>query len=481
MTSFTRMRMNHIFRIEWRKKRLFFAALGMATSVSFAQETPDLFKSKDQMMASATIYYHFKNPLIKKEFDAGSDWRQITYNSQWFQFEYGFGKAQFQNYLGKRDTLSMRETAFMAHFPIQKLIKGRRIFDIKGALMVPALSGGFGFRRLNNNASQSVFKLAPSISFQFPFVGIDFRLNTNFSLQNKGLEAAKNVSFYPEIGIKIDGLYNMMDAERMTVANGTGVYNKITSGTTRINGIEYNLICIETIPYKWERNTTIVGTFTAIAPHYAFRNYGYAGQTKMIGLGYYIRSGFLYSDFLIETGKVGFASEASEKQTIDNYQPGPFFKVNKEANELAGQYRMNRFYGRFGIDLFEVFAGQHAGVDINDTKFTRCAVGLGLGYAHIKGFEYEANDGLQRADAAFEADLTLLSTSRNHAKFGESGAFFTFYASIEAGALVYTVETSRYFQANLANTTNFSIAYLFPYARFIKKYKAIKAYKSNQK
>jgi hypothetical protein len=473
--------MNQRFRKEFYKKGILLFAISMLNTISLAQNAPNLLKSKDQMVASATIYYHFKNPLIKKDFDAGSDWRQITFNSQWFQFEYGFGEAQFQNYLGARDTLSMRETALMAHFPIQKLIKGRRIFDIKGALMVPALSGGFGFRRLNNNATQSVFKLAPSISFQFPFVGIDFRLNTNISLQNKGLEAAKNFSFYPEIGIKIDGLYNMMDAERMTAAKGIGVYNKLSSWTTRINGIEYNLICIETIPYKWERNTTIVGTFTAIAPHYAFRNFGYAGQTKMVGLGYYIRSGFLYSDLLIETGKVGFASEAKEKQTIDNYSPGPFFKVNKESNEFAGQYRMNRFYGRIGVDLFEIFAGQHAGVDFNDTKFTRCAVGLGLGYAQIKGFEYEAKDGLERADKAFDADLTLLATSRNHAKFGTSGAFFTFYASIEAGALVYTVETSRYFQANLANTTNFSVAYLFPYSRFIKKYKAIKAYKLDQK
>jgi hypothetical protein len=446
-----------------------------------AQETPDLLKSKDQMVASVSMYYHFKNPLIKKDFDAGSDWRNIAFNSQWFQFEYGYGKAQFQNYLGQRDTMSMRETALMAHFPLQKLIKGRRIFDIKGALMVPALSGGLGFRKLENKASQTVFKLAPSVSFQFPFVGIDLRLNTNVSLNNKGLNASKNFSIYPEIGLKIDGLYNLMDAERMTVANGTGVYNKLTSGITRINGVEYNLICIETIPYKWERNTTLVGAFTAIAPHYAFRNYGYAGQTRMLGLGYYMRSGFLYSDFLVETGKVGFASEAVEKQTIDNYEPGPFFKVNKEQSDLAGQYRMNRFYGRLGIDLFEVFAGSKAGVEFYDTKFTRCAVGLGLGYAQIKGFEYEKADGLQRADEAFEADLTLLTSSRNHAKFGRSGAFFTFYASIEAGALVYTIESSRYFQANLANTTNFSVAYLFPYSRFIKKYKALRGYKNDRK
>jgi hypothetical protein len=438
-------------------------------------------KSKDQMLASATLYYHFKNPLIKKEYDAGSDWRQITFNSQWFQFEYGFGKAQFQNISGLRDTLDMRESALMAHFPIQKLIRGKRIFDIKGALIVPAVTGGLGFRKLENKVSQTVLKFAPSFSLQFPFIGVDFRLNTNISLNNKGLSASKNFSIYPEIGLKIDGLYNLMDAERLTVANGTGVYNKLTGGTTRINGVEYNLICIETIPYKWERNTTLVGSFTAIAPHYAFRNFSYAGQTKMFGLGYYIRSGYLYSDFIAETGKIGFASEAVEKQTIDNYEPGPFFKVNKDKSDLAGQYSVNRFYARLGIDLFEVFAGSQAGVEFYDTKFTRCAIGLGLGYTQIKDFDYEKEDGLYRADEAFETDLTLLSSSRNHAKFGRSGAFFTFYASIEAGALVYTIETSRYFQANLANTTNFSVAYLFPYSRFIKKYKAIKAYKNKVK
>lgn len=456
--------------------------LFLASSLSTLAQTTDLMKSKDQMVASATFYYHTKNPLIKSDFDAGSDWRQLTYNSQWLQFEYGFGKAQFSNYLGKRDTLSMRETAFMAHFPIQKLIVGRRIFDIKGALIVPALSGGMGFRKLENKATQTVFKIAPSVSFQFPFIGIDFRLNTNFSIKNKGLNAAKNFSIYPEIGIKIDGLYNMLDAERVKVAEGIKL-EWVETGRSKVyqsGSYSYDVVTYEKLPFHWERNTTLVGAFTAIAPHCAFRNFGYAGQTRMFGLGYYMRSGFLYSDFLIETGKVGFASEAEEKQTIDNYEPGPFFKVNKESSELAGQYRMNRFYGRVGIDLFEVFAGSAAGVEFYDTKFTRCAFGIGLGYAQLKGFEYEKSDGLQRADAAFNADLTLLTSSRNHAKYGKSGAFFTFYASIEAGVLVYTIESARYFQANLANTTNFSVAYLFPYSRFIKKYRAIKAYKNSQ-
>lgn len=462
---------------------MFIQTFVFVSSFILAQEKPDLMKSKDQMLASVTLYYHFKNPLINKDYDAGSDWRHITYNSQWFQFEYGFGKAQYQNYLGQRDTMSMRETAFMAHFPIQKLIKGRRIFDIKGTLMVPAFSGGLGLRRLENNASQTVFKLAPSVSFQFPFVGIDFRLNTNISLNNKGLYATKDFSIYPEIGLKIDGLYNMLDAERAKIAEGVDYYYVETNREKvyRSGRHVYDVVTYESMPFKWERNTTVVGAFTAIAPHYAFRNFGYAGQTRMFGLGYYMRSGFLYSEFLVETGKVGFASEALEKQTINNYEPGPFFKVNKDKSDLAGQYRMNRFYGRLGIDLFEVFAGSQAGVEFYDTKFTRCAIGLGLGYAQINGFEYEKSDGLQRADEAFDADLTLLTSSRNHAKFGRSGAFFTFYASIEAGVLVYTIESSRYFQANLANTTNFSVAYLFPYSRFIKKYKAIKAFKNEKK
>ncbi len=461
------------------KKCLLFQTFVFVISSIFSQEKPDLMKSKDQMLASVTLYYHFNNPLIKKDYDAGSDWRHITYNSQWFQFEYGFGKAQFQNYLGQRDTMSMRETAFMAHFPIQKLIKGRRIFDIKGALIVPAFSGGLGFRRLENNASQTVFKLAPSVSFQFPFVGVDLRLNTNISLNNKGLYATKDFSIYPEIGLKIDGLYNMLDAERAKIAEGVDYFYVETNREKvyRSGSHVYDVVTYESMPFKWERNTTLVGSFTAVAPHYAFRNYGYAGQTRMFGLGYYIRSGYLYSDFLIETGKVGFASSAVEKQTINNYEAGPFFKVDKEQSELAGQYSVNRLYGRFGIDLFEILVRPEAGVGINDTKFTRWAIGLGLGYAQIKGFKYEKADGLERADEAFNKDLTLLTSSRNHAKFGESGAFFTFYTSIEAGALVFTIESSRYFRANLANTTNFSVAYLFPYSRFLKKYRVIKSYK----
>lgn len=445
-------------------------------SFVFGQETA-LLDSKDQMMASVNYYYHVRNPLVKKDYRLNENWQHIAYNSQWFQFEYGFGKALNTDFMGGKDTVSLTETSFIAHFPIQKWMKGKRVFDIRGALIVPAVSAGIGFRNTSNNASQTVFKVNPSVSLQLPYVGVDFRLNTDYSMGNKGLFATKDFTIYPEIGIKLDGLYNLMDAERMTVASGVE-YKWVETSRRRVSETSrytFDVVTYESMPFKWQRNATIVGSFTAVGPHVAFRNFAYAGQTRMFGLGYYIRSGYFYSDVIVETGKIGFAAAAEEAQTIDNYTPGPFYKVNKERSDWSGQYKVNRYFARFGLDLFEVFAGPNAGVEIDDTKFTRWALGLGVGYAQIKGFQYDDPTSLSAADAAFNADLSLLATSRNHAKFGESGAMITFYTSLEAGALVYTIESSRYFRANLANTTNFSVAYLFPYSRYMKKHAAIKA------
>lgn len=450
-----------------------------------AQTYRDILKSKEQMMASATIGISPANFIDKgMRMDY---WKNFQYNTQWMQYSFGMTNMKHLNEHNQLDTVLLREWTIGANIPIKPWAVGKRLYDIRGALIVPSIGASVGKRRMEDFGSW-IGKVTPGVSFQFPYVGIDLKMHTAFALGST-IPGVKKFALIPEIGIKFDGLYNLLDAQRVFIGHSEGTqtskYTSYSSTTVRegdyLVTTSYRTETTTITPYSFDRYSTIVGPFVAIGPHVSFQSHPYAGETRMGGLGYYVRLGILSSDFLVDAGKLGFASSMQARETIADPSPKSLSKVNKKDFTNAGSYDAFRFQARLGIDLYEIIAAQYGESNVvgrAQAKFTRLIGGIGYGYAMLSNPHYIRANGMQLADEKFESDYTLLTTSGNHAKFAQNGGYLTFFCSIEAGAIRLTFESNRYFRAYLANVNSISIGYLFPYGRIKKKMKAIQTYKN---
>lgn len=452
-----------------------------------------LFNSKSDMVSSLT--YSISTPNFINKSNRVGNWHTLTWQSQWAEFSYGFGKFKRQENNVIKDTVNVNDYGFSIYLPLRKLMIGRRLFDINGALIVPAISTGIVLRKSGEYSSYS-FKFAPCASLQLPFMGIDFRLNTLYHMSNNS-NGFNKLSFTPEIGFKLDGLWNLLDPEKVFVGHASYTIKQTStsysSTTTTLTGrldTKADDVYITTVTkststtdvhYSFDRYANTMDPMFALGIHYTYKNAPYAGQTKLFGLGYHVRSGPLASDIIFDMGKQGFASSALVPHTIQKPNPRGNNKVNKDDYSNTGHYLIKRVYGRLGIDLYETYIAaldaDAAVQDYEEVKFTRFIGGIGYGYSLFSKPYYDRNNGLEIANQNFENNLELLPTSRNHAKFAKNTDFLSFYISIEAGALSFTIERQRYRFANLANVNTLSVTYLLPVSKIIKKRLAIKSYK----
>jgi len=452
-----------------------------------------LYNSKSDMVSSLT--YSISTPLFIDKLNRLGNWQTITWQSQWAEFSYGFGKFKRLENNAIKDTLKVNDFGFSVYLPLRKLMKGRRLFDIHGALVVPAVSTGILLRNAGQYSSY-LFKFSPCVSLQLPFMGVDFRLNTLYHLSNN-LNGFKKMSFTPEIGIKLDGLWNLLDPKKVFVGHASYSIKQTStsynSTTTTLSGrpeTKSDDVYVTTVTksssttdvhYSFDRYANTMEPMFALGVHYTYKNAPYAGQTKLFGLGYHVRSGPLASDIIFDIGKQGFASSALVPHSIQNPNPRGNSRVNKQDYSNTGHYLIKRIYGRLGIDLYETYIAAFdpdaAVQDYEEVKFTRLIGGFGYGYSIFSKPYYDKSNGLEIANQNFEKNLELLPTSRNHAKFAKNTDFLSFYISLEAGALSFTIERQRYRFANLANVNTLSVTYMLPLSKIIKKRLAIKSYK----
>lgn len=439
--------------------------------------------------------------FVEKNYRVGS-FTDITLQSQWAEMTYGMGNILRKKNDGTPDDTSrMSEFSICAYLPIKKWMIGKRLFDIKGALLVPAVSIGYGQRGVKGE-NYGMLKGSVGTSIQLPYFGIDFRLNASYHLRNN-IAGVKSFSLYPQIGLKFDGLWSLLDAERINVGTNSGVetVNKIrtiSSTTTKSSRGTYSAVYgfgtetttttytvsevwQEQVPYSITRFSTDVGPFSAFGPHYTFKNVPYAGTTSMLGLGYYIRKGLFSIDAVVDAGNMGFASSPETFLDLENPDPKNNNKVSKTDFSNTGYYKSSRAYVRGGFDLWEILyltLSKHpVTLGPNHTKFTRLICGMGYGYATFSKPYFDNNNGLDIANARFDANPAQFTSSRNHAKFAQDSRMISFYISLEAGSISFTIEKQRYKYAALANVNNLTIAYMFPYNRIKIKRNAIKAFK----
>lgn len=448
------------------------------------QELSKLFNSKQIMMASLGMYQSAP-AFLQKDYRAGQ------YNSFWFHDSYfllGYGQsktigqsAYFQN---KQDTLAVNDFSIGLQFAFNKASIGHRLWDIKGAMLTPYLGVCYNSLRINDERARGI-KLIPAISLQLPYFALDARINMDFRGGN--LQQVNKTAIYPEIGLRIDGLYNILDPFDVTNGHyeGTRNWQTVTFSTTyeqdQVSKSWYEVTVKTTTYYTEEYNFEAyarnVGPFVAIGPRYTYNNLDYAGNTRLLGLGYFARMPKFGVDFYADMGKLGFASQYTKKETLGQPKPDDN-EIDKNDSKFSGTYDATRIGGKASIDLIELImsAAYRSGSSTGNvaTKFSRVMVGLGGGYAFLKNPTYARSYAPQLLDSLYNSNYTLLTTAINDARFGENTTYFSYFISFEVGVIELSLEAYRYKYAPLANVRTVSLSYMLPYNRLAKRYKNLK-------
>jgi hypothetical protein len=463
-----------------------FAQQDSTMSESDKQELRNLFKSKQIMMASLG-YYKSRPSFLQENLGAG-DYESFWYHDSYFLLGFGQGKylRPSEYVINKADTFAFNDFSIGLNFNIPKWNIGRRLWDISGVMLVPQIGVCYNVLSAENESIKGL-KVLPSLSLQLPYGAIDFRLNMD--LRGGNHDFAKGLSFYPEIGIRIDGLYNIFDPEWTSNGHyeGTRTWKTVEIRTTyerdEITRELYEVtIRTETHHvenYNFDAYARNIGPFVAIGPRLTFSNHDFAGNTRMYGLGISGRMPMYGIDFFADYGKMGFASSFEKPEVIGEPKPKDN-KINKEDYLFAGTYESGRIGGRIGFDLVEslmrLFYSAPSG-SASATKFTRIQGGIGGGYALVNKPQYDRSYAPQYLDSLTTSDYTRLTTSVNDARFGENTTFFTYFISLEVGAVAVSWENYRYKYAPLANVRTMTVSYMLPYNRLIKRYKNLRLMK----
>ncbi|MBS1653158.1 MAG: hypothetical protein JSU07_14220 [Bacteroidetes bacterium] len=461
-------------------------------NISSKEEAKKQLRSKQIMMASLGI---FQGPAGFLTNNAASQYRSYWYHDSYFILGVGQGKALQKSayYSNSFDTISYSDFSIGANFNFKKLNIGRRLWDINGAMLTPLLGVAANNLTYNSNSYWGL-KIIPAISFQLPYLALEARLNIDYRPNATG--NLKTTSFYPEIGIRLDGLYNVFDPELVLNGHYEGSeIRKTESYYTMYEKDPYdsrNTVEVRVHETKyWQENYNFdayarnVGPFVAIGPRFTFNNLAYCGASRMYGIGYYARMPMFGADAFADYGKLGFASSFKTTQSISNAAPGVAESdLNKKDFKFTGTYSATRLGLRVGIDLIEAlmkakYRYHSSDAGTNATKFTRLQVGFGGGYTFINNTTFDKSYATHYKDSLISSNYQYLNSAYNDARYSENTSFITWFASLEVGAVQLSWEWYRYKYAPLANCHTFTLAYMLPYNRLAKKYKALRLLKKN--
>lgn len=430
------------------------------------------------MVASLSVS-QIKPKFLSNDFQT-YNWNNYDAQFKWFEFSYGYGKVNTKEN-GIDIVQNIHDSKVGVNWTIKKLVRGNRALDVKGFLFVPSISANFTQLKVwkFNDTRIRGLKLAPMVSFQFPFVGIDAKCNFDFR-QNKS-PYVKPFSIYPEIAIKFDGLFNVLNPQDIYVGRWVNKY--VLGEKTQLSANTYR-VDYYVFTHEFDRYAKSIGRISSFGPRYTFKNFGYAGSTKMFGIGYFFRQGALAVDAYADFGKLGFASEASNEYKVGISRDMPKRSItiyndlfNKKNNISTGYFNAKRFGGSISIDLFNLInpLGNAGGHDANlPTSMLRSYLGFGGGYVLLSAPHYASAEGLAAANKAFEDNYLLAPVSENHAKFSKNTRYISINAGLELGVIQLKLEHCYYKHAYLASLSSITLGYMLPFKRISKAIKETK-------
>lgn len=460
------------------KKQFLFVVIFLSINITFAQKTI----YHHQILGSMS-YTQYTPLFVENDYRIGK-WHNVNWNSQWFELGYQVGQIK-QDSLETIKKNNASEWRIGLNFAPKKMQFGNRVKDIRGFLIVPNFSINYTNLTVKSNINNynrtkiHGVRVAPGLSFQFPFFAIDMK--GVFDYRQKKLDQIKKLGFHPEICFRIDGLYNLLDPtfSYQHKVNTYSIYDSVTGRQYTNKGVIIYKD-IKKRPYSYDVYSNDIEPFWALAPRVTISRQYHRGNTLLIGGNIGIRKSVLGFDIYADAGQLGFASMAKKPmyKGTDRDKTFSFNQMNKESYEMAGSYKAVRMGVSGSIETFtllSVFSKDGLASGSLATKFTRFYIGFGGGYAFISNPTYKYENGKALAESYLSSNPDLEANAHNSAIYGKSSPMVQVFTSLEVGVLQLKYEYTYYFpNAFLSNGSSFTIAYLLPLKRLAKGYQEIK-------
>ncbi len=355
---------------------------------------------------------------------------------------------------------------------------GNRAYGIRGWSMYPQFSIG-GVRRngIDKKFSGNSWGIvaSPGINIALPYLVIEANIQSTYYFKNYA--GGRKLFFTPTIGIKLDGLFEVLDVNS-TNSGKYGRWETYKTGETKVRRQGYDEI---TTYYKTKFKIRdyvyySVANFGGITPRYSWANPSFAGQTKMSGIGYNQRVGIMAIDAIFETGQQGYASHPNKRSYLYNPYPKDNSGVNRDSTAFMAEGKQTRAYLRVGVDLKNLITrftlGAAQGRTKNPTAAFRVIGGVGVGYASVKNTQYLKSDASEKMEQLFETNPDLWRSGMNDPKLTKSGLMYHAFLAFEFGVVVVELNTNVVRNAPMsAGGLNTSVSYIIPIKKLIQKYK----------
>lgn len=371
-------------------------------------------------------------------------------------------------------------------FQQKKISYGTRYAGIRGWSIFPQIAGGIMTRREEDNVTKKLVAdygivLTPSINIAIPFGVIELGGQTQFLF--KGNTTREKFNFVPTLGIRLDGLFEMLDPE-MTNTGKYGSFVTTKVGETRStsdNG--YQKTTRITSYYKTEYKEydyyyKSINAFHGLTPRYTVSNRPFAGKSQMLGLGYFYRFKQNCLDVIVENGTHGYASEMNDQVFIQNVE-NKENRINKDANRFIAEGRQTRIYARFGYDVHHMlkrfFSGAFTANLDKPTPAFRVLGGLGFGYAFVEKPRFVNEGADQLKDEQFKNAPDLWRNPINDVRRTKSGWMYHAFLTVEYGVVSLECSYSILLNSPLSRGgINMGVSYTLPLSLMKKHYQEYK-------
>lgn len=378
-----------------------------------------------------------------------------------------------------------------------KIFVNRRKLGMMGYSIYPSMAVGMSWVKEQSATSDWSrddvgIAVVPSLNIAMPFTEIEFNLNTSYYF--KGETSLKRFNFQPSIGLKFDGLFEMLGHDVDLKSETELVTYKMV-----VDDVQY-LTDRTTVSYHYETGVKnqqyyswTIEAFGGLTPRYTFtRPMPYVGKTEFLGLGYSIRglnSGF---DVIAETGKQGYASMLN--YPAYTYDPEPEgVAIAKDSGRFSAVGSQTRIYGRYSIDLKElVFSMISQSPDPGETVISKSTTkfaaskksnafrvmgGIGVGYAWVKKPEFVYEGARAALDKRFEENPDMLHNAWNDPQKVKSGVLVHYFVAIEFGVMGVEWGTTQLQKSPLSSSgpyRNISVYYTLPLSKMSVNWKEVK-------
>lgn len=424
----------------------------------------------------------FNKPDLGPNLNLADQWKGYTFRIRQFEFTYTTGLV---NKTSNADSLFRGEDMNVNfHFPLLSSVSvGRRIFGIKGFLIQPAITLGYGLTDMDRNREQNEalhLHAEPGISLQLPYIILDARYVGGLYISKD--PAIKSGPFgYPEISIQIDGLYDLFNPQ--TVAGGiqsVPTYSITGSSTDYYNGTT-------TTYYEqdgWAQIQgygTIIKPFIGLTPKLSFSpRRTYRDETALTGLGASFRWSYFSFDLIHQSGHIGFCTDVNEDGTDPNHHAHWYKEkhFDQSSGFLSGKSYASQNEFRVGFDVARIvwmlmYPGAYGTSNLmKNPRFFRFYVGMGWGQLNV----HDSSPQYLHEDSALAYLNTNLSNPNfinnsftNPLQFAD-GFEKTSFGAFELGSLGLSWEKHYYKTAGLMSGQTVSIYWTLPLGRIIKAY-----------